>query len=75
MHIMWKAVVRPYSLFQSKSNSCICRNKTVNSINASMVRKAAHKSGEYTGWKFGFVCDLNNREPQSTIENPEPWSK
>lgn len=37
---------------------------------ADMVRRKAYASGTYGGWKFGFVKDLINGEPQSTIESP-----
>ena len=38
-------------------------------LNSGTVRKAAKHSREYNGWLFGFVKDLPEREPQSTIES------
>lgn len=40
-------------------------------LNANTVRKKAHCSGAYKEWRFGFIENLNNKEPQSTIESPD----
>lgn len=39
-------------------------------LNANTIRRKAHCSGVYKGWHFGFVEDLDNKKPQSTIESP-----